>query len=528
MGNQASRVRADYGSDALATGCTIAPPENEDAYTFVNSHRYPRTSCAEPSLPIPIPKSANPADAKHSVSSLDWKDRGIAELSADIGSYRSLLIMDVSGNQLYGLPSEVGNLRKLRRLALGKNCLQSLPAEIGRLCDLQWLDLTYNHLGELPDALADCKRLCSLGASECRFPEFPAVLCRMPALAKLGCFNNLISCVPPQIGNLRSLVKLDLSGNMIRELPDEFCKLTNLTWLNLSSNQLVRLPKDLGRLVNLTEIGLAHNKLRTLPNLGGLKQLKVLPVYGNELEEVSEWVGEMSSLERLDLSSNKLVAIPASIFSCPKLNTLIIRHNQIVSLPDLENPTCTIAHIDLRDNQLTSVPQWLMHNGMIDLKAVQNPWLHPDEVPVVSLTVPELSHLLFNRSLTWMPKADLTAAFADLPTTARVNLLHSTHKCDACGKPFAGHPLNFVDFRVVSDMLDVPAVMKLCGSACMVKKHRQASRRHLEVRELQSQLEQQIAMREIEERTLRGDFFEQAVDLAMEGRTDGRYTRAGR
>ena len=48
-------------------------------------------------------------------------------------------------------------------------------------------------------------------------------------------------------------------------------------------------------------------------------------------------------------------------------------------------------------------------------------------------------------------------------------LLKQVHQCDACHYHFCGTPVNFVEFRVVTDDESVPTVLRMCGAECVSK-----------------------------------------------------------
>jgi Leucine-rich repeat (LRR) protein len=63
-------------------------------------------------------------------------------LKAEIRKLTDLEVLDVSNNNLTGLPAEVGQLSKLKILNISNNPLTGLPREIGNLQNLELLDLT--------------------------------------------------------------------------------------------------------------------------------------------------------------------------------------------------------------------------------------------------------------------------------------------------------------------------------------------------------------------------------------------------
>lgn len=76
---------------------------------------------------------------------LDLSDNALTgALPAEIHELQNLQILDISNNQMTGLPAELGHLSHLRILDASNNRLTGLPYELGDLANLEILDLTGN------------------------------------------------------------------------------------------------------------------------------------------------------------------------------------------------------------------------------------------------------------------------------------------------------------------------------------------------------------------------------------------------
>lgn len=56
--------------------------------------------------------------------------------------------LDLSGNQIKGLPENIGNLTNLKHLNLSHNQIATLPPSLGHLKNLKHLDLRNNNLSQ--------------------------------------------------------------------------------------------------------------------------------------------------------------------------------------------------------------------------------------------------------------------------------------------------------------------------------------------------------------------------------------------
>jgi len=72
-----------------------------------------------------------------------------------------------------------------------------------------------------------------------------------------------------------------------------------------------------------TVVNLSRRGLTSIPNaVFENKNIKVLRLYGNELDSISERIGELVNLEKLYLGKNNLTALPESIGKLKKLKIL--------------------------------------------------------------------------------------------------------------------------------------------------------------------------------------------------------------
>jgi internalin A len=83
--------------------------------------------------------------------------------------------LDLSGNDLEGLPREIGRLQSLEKLILGKwdiqrdeekgNLLTAIPQEIFQLTNLKELHISHNPITTIPEAIANLANLTTLSLS---------------------------------------------------------------------------------------------------------------------------------------------------------------------------------------------------------------------------------------------------------------------------------------------------------------------------------------------------------------------------
>ena len=145
-----------------------------------------------------------------------------------------------------------------------------------------------------------------------RFPEFFCTLTELRRLVLSG--HQRMTAVPAAISSLKKLQDLELTCDLA-SLPKELGELTGLTKLNLAFNDelAIRIPAD-----------------DALPTESGkLRSLRIVNLVGCAFETVPAFLGELQSLELLDLSSNDdlqiVVPLDFLVEGCPRLREVNLR-----------------------------------------------------------------------------------------------------------------------------------------------------------------------------------------------------------
>lgn len=108
------------------------------------------------------PPSGTPPTTQESADGreLDFRGRGLTSIPSDVFSRTDLERLDLSDNRLTGAPqAEIRHLQALTVLDLSGNDLTGLPAELGQLKNLEVLDVSDNRLTGLPLELGNLTQL---------------------------------------------------------------------------------------------------------------------------------------------------------------------------------------------------------------------------------------------------------------------------------------------------------------------------------------------------------------------------------
>ncbi|KAL5539099.1 hypothetical protein UlMin_044184 [Ulmus minor] len=285
---------------------------------------------------------------------------------------RHLNYLDLSFNEfeIFELPNSIDSLSQLKHLKLAQaNLVGSIPHQLGNLSYLQTLDLSWNfNLTVINlDWLSSLSSLRSLNLSYVNLSKvvsWPQSVSKLPSLLELQLRRNqlkgALSDFFTNMVSLDKLTKLDLSNNLFwGPFPDLkiFPSLKNVA---LDNNQLNgSVPESIGQLSTLEKLDLSLNSFHgvlTEAHFANLSRLNYLALGYNHLSLSfsSNWIPPFDQLEVLRLSSCDVgPAFPKWIQTLRNLTDLQIAQANISdSIPSwLRNLSSSLEILDLSYNQ---------------------------------------------------------------------------------------------------------------------------------------------------------------------------------
>ena len=272
-----------------------------------------------------------------------------------------LKVLDLRDNKIDVLPDEIIHLQSLERLDVSNNNLSILPFVLGTLPHLKSLVCDGNPMKSIR---RDIIQRGTVGLM-----KYLRMRINSDDLAKLREQGNISPSGSPLSGSppvpdkfaMKTAQMINMSKKEMSVLPDEAVQNgleANVTGVDLSQNHLSAFPENLGPLLpKLYELNLSHNKISGSLPLGGAIQLQYLNLANNRLDDLPEEISLLTNLREIALSFNKFTALPAPLFKCQKMETLMANGNQIkeINVTGLKQLT-KLATLDVSNNDINHVP----------------------------------------------------------------------------------------------------------------------------------------------------------------------------
>ncbi|GFO07401.1 leucine-rich repeat serine/threonine-protein kinase 2, partial [Plakobranchus ocellatus] len=295
--------------------------------------------------------------------------------------------VDLSNNDLVELPQQFfKSLNKLHIMSISNNYLKVFPRTVALCSNLVTFDISSNLMEELSFDEEDSTlslTLTELYLSKNLIKKFPVNLQKVfPRLTKLDISSNAINSLPDTSWYMPELRYLDLSHNSVRVIPDNFLSecvkletlvavnnsldvlpsesvaafLTRLSTIKLSNNKISEkepffVPRFILELPNVRVVDLSCNGLTGFPcpSMWKSAKLKDLMMSRNNIPKINLDAAKLwSKLEKLHLSHNKIAELPREIGQLTSIQSLDLSHNKPLStLPDELGRCCRLWELPL-------------------------------------------------------------------------------------------------------------------------------------------------------------------------------------
>ncbi|PIO35479.1 hypothetical protein AB205_0029040, partial [Aquarana catesbeiana] len=131
--------------------------------------------------------------------------------------------------------------------------------------------------------------------------------------------------------------------------------------VDLSLKRLKVIPSEVLLDTRIQILKLDRNKLRSVSQIGCLKELQILLLSKNELNDFPLEIQYLVHLERLELNQNKIEAIPSGIFlNLKALKYLKLSNNRLSDLPKDLSTCSELQYLNLAHNLFTEIPKSIL------------------------------------------------------------------------------------------------------------------------------------------------------------------------
>lgn len=197
----------------------------------------------------------------------------------------------------------ISKLPKLKYVNIKKSRINYIPEFVSQ--ELEYIDFSCNNLN-----------------------EFPNWIIKQSSLKHLNLGANYIEYIP-DISHLK-IESLKLHKNKLKFIPkiNKTCKL-----LNLYLNTEIKCFKNIENLNDIEIFSFGVSTINNMPPIFNWHKLKWLTITVTNITEINNNIGNLKSLEGLQLAKNKIKKIPDNIGNL-NIKYLTLYSNQISELPD--------------------------------------------------------------------------------------------------------------------------------------------------------------------------------------------------
>lgn len=209
--------------------------------------------------------------------------------------------------------------------------------------------------------------------------------------------NNLEGSLSSMLENLNHLEVLELHENKLTTLPESIKSLGRLRSLNVSHNQLEAIDFTGLHDCPLTELNIASNRIRgtlVAASVGELSSLQLLDMRGNRISNLSEGPLSLPSLQTFLGSNNEMEALP-DMSSWIELLTFITDYNRLTVIPSGCTGLKKLRVMDFTGNNITTIEPSL--GNMETLEVIKFEGNPIRERNLLGMSIADLKRTLRNR-----------------------------------------------------------------------------------------------------------------------------------
>ncbi|XP_052268837.1 leucine-rich repeat-containing G-protein coupled receptor 5-like isoform X2 [Dreissena polymorpha] len=287
-----------------------------------------------------------------SIDLLDMSANNITVLTTNaftsLGAYvTSSLRIDVSDNKIRVIEDGCFNGLEdmIVTLDLSHNNLQGIPTAVASLSKIRVLKVEFNPIIALDSFVLSRigNTLENISITLDRFKRWPNELHFLFKLKELTVYNFNSPIIRNSdfhyITQILSLSSIELSHSPLEEFPGTICDMSNLNSLNIANNAFVDRTVEFFSICHaplnpIRTLSMHSNNFDVLPDIGKIfPNIEHLNFSDNNLRYLNNELTAMSRLISLDLNNNRLAHFPSTLDTLtPSLQVLYLRNNSLIEI----------------------------------------------------------------------------------------------------------------------------------------------------------------------------------------------------
>lgn len=180
----------------------------------------------------------------------------------------------------------------------------------------------------------------------------------------------------------------------IEKIPESIDILTGLKILNIygkfkDNSSLMIIPDSIGNLTSLQRLNLNSTNIGSLPeSIGNLTNLQRLYLQNSQISSLPDSIRNLTSLQHLELYNTPICTLPESIGNLTNLQNLNLNSIQISTLPDSIGNLSGLQRLYLSNTQLSMLP-----DSIGNLSGLQHLYLNLTQLSMLPDSIGNLSSL---------------------------------------------------------------------------------------------------------------------------------------
>ncbi|KKK92445.1 hypothetical protein LCGC14_2702850, partial [marine sediment metagenome] len=167
----------------------------------------------------------------------------------------------------------------------------------------------------------------------------------------------------------KHVIRLDMYKVNLRQFPEIITQLSYLKELFLRKLRLKSISENIGELNSLERVDFSYNIIEKLPDsIRNLQNLKKLYLENNRLYFLPQALGDLKNLQELNIIDNKISTIPETFIGLLSLEELWMRGNYFEKFPVVLENLKNLKYLSLSVENVPKVPPKMENNKNLSIR----------------------------------------------------------------------------------------------------------------------------------------------------------------